>query len=98
MINPIIKELEDLKNTANQSYEMYKVVISKTLTILKQYQTEDWVGGNPPTGTECLVQTVNDEIFHVYYAGDLKYHFIGQYKRTVIANIKFWRPLPKLHE
>lgn len=66
--------------------------------LLTQQLTNGWILSPPPTGTECLVQTVNDEIIHAYYAGDCKYHFVSYYDRVVQAKVKYWQPLPESYK
>lgn len=71
--------------------------LRKAISALTQQLTNGWIPSPPPMGTECLVQTTNDEIIHAYYAGDCKYHFISYYDRIVLADIKYWQPVPRLY-
>ena len=69
--------------------------IDMAITALEHQLTNGWVVAPPPIGTECLAQTVNDEIIHAYYAGDRKYHFVSYYDRIVQSEVKHWQPLPE---
>ncbi len=67
-------------------------------SLLTQQLANGWIPSPPPTGTECLVQTVNDEIIHAYYAGDCKYHFVSYYDRVIQAKAKYWQTLPESYK
>ena len=71
---------------------------NKSILICEHTLTNGWIPEPPPTGTECLVQTKNNEIIHAYYAGDSKYHFVSCYDRVIQAKVKYWQPLPQQHE
>lgn len=65
---------------------------------LQQQLTNGWIPSPPLVGTECLAQTENNEIIHVYYAGDCKYHFVSYYDREVQSQVKYWQPLPERYK
>ena len=72
-----------------------KNAVGTAITCMEQQLNNGWIPAPPPTGTECLAQTTNDEIIHTYYAGDSKYHFVSYYDRIVKAEVKYWQPLPE---